>query len=94
MHSTDLIHKNIRLSGLVQGVGFRYAARNIALLLDIKGFVRNMPNGDVYIEAEGLRVQVEEFIAWCKEGPPRAKVEKVDVVDGDTEGYAEFGLKY
>jgi acylphosphatase len=94
MHSTDLIHKNIRISGRVQGVGFRYAARNMASLLGIQGTVRNLSNGDVYIEAEGVRVQMDEFIAWCREGPPRARVVKVEVVEGDMEGYAEFSLKY
>ncbi len=82
------------LSGRVQGVGFRYAARNMASLLGITGFVRNLSNGDVYIEAEGIRVQMDEFIAWCREGPPRARVEKMDVFEGSVEGYAEFGLKY
>jgi len=94
MNSTDMIHKNIRISGRVQGVGFRYAARNMASLLGIKGYVRNLSNGDVYIEAEGIRVQMDEFIAWCRQGPPRARIENMDVVEGSLVGYAEFGLKY
>jgi acylphosphatase len=93
MHSTELIHKNIRISGRVQGVGFRYAARNMASLLGIMGFVRNLSNGDVYIEAEGIRVQMDEFIAWCREGPPRARVEKVEVSDGELRDYQEFIVK-
>ena len=93
MHPTDLIHKNIRISGRVQGVGFRYAARNMAFLLGIQGTVRNLPNGDVYIEAEGKRVQMDEFIAWCREGPPRARVEKVEVIEGEFLGYRNFQIQ-
>ena len=51
----DIIHQNIRISGRVQGVGFRYNAREAAFHYGIKGFIRNQPNGDVYIEAEGPR---------------------------------------
>ena len=92
MTPTDVIHKNIRISGRVQGVGFRYSCRNIAYLLEIKGYVRNLPDGDVYIEAEGERVQVDEFLAWCREGPPRAEVERVEVEDGEVVGFGDFQL--
>jgi len=87
-----IIHKNIRITGRVQGVGFRYACRNIAYLLEIKGFVRNLPDGDVYIEAEGKRVQMDEFLAWCWEGPSRAEVERVEVEDGKVVGFGDFQL--
>jgi len=93
MNSTDMIHKNIRISGRVQGVGFRYAARNMASLLGIKGYVRNLSNGDVYIEAEGIRVQMDEFIAWCRQGPPRARVEKKEISDEELCDYQEFIVK-
>jgi len=46
-------HVNITVKGRVQGVGFRYSAMEAAEELGIKGFVRNMPDGSVYIEAEG-----------------------------------------
>jgi two-component system LytT family response regulator len=53
MSTETTYHKNIRITGRVQGVGFRYSARSLASSLGIKGFVRNLPNGEVYIEAEG-----------------------------------------
>jgi acylphosphatase len=93
MHSDNLSHKNIRISGRVQGVGFRYAARNMASMAGIHGFVKNLSNGDVYIEAEGTPVQVDDFIAWCQQGPPRARVEYLDITEGAVVGYMEFYIK-
>jgi acylphosphatase len=93
MHSENVSHKNIRISGRVQGVGFRYAARNRASLAGIQGFVKNLSNGAVYIEAEGSREQVDEFIAWCRQGPPRARVEYVDITEGEVVGFGEFFIK-
>jgi acylphosphatase len=86
----DIIHRNIRVSGRVQGVGFRYNAREAASHYGIMGFIRNQPNGDVYIEAEGTRTAVDEFIAWCRQGPPRAKVYAVDITEGEVRGFGEF----
>jgi acylphosphatase len=93
MHSENLSHKNIRISGRVQGVGFRYAARNMASLVGIQGFVKNLSGGEVYIEAEGNREQVDEFIAWCRQGPPRARVEYLDITEGAVIGFQEFFIK-
>jgi acylphosphatase len=85
-----LCHKNIRLSGRVQGVGFRYNAREAASQYGIVGFIRNQPNGDVYLEVEGSRPAVDEFIDWCREGPPRARVDSVDITEGEVRGFGEF----
>jgi acylphosphatase len=65
----------------------------MASLLGIKGFVSNLSNGDVYIEAEGDPVQVNEFIAWCRQGPPRARVEYLDISEGPAGGYREFFIR-
>jgi len=93
MEPKIIIHKNIRITGRVQGVGFRYSARIMASTLDIHGFVRNLPNGDVYIEAEGNPNQLEEFIQWCRQGPIRAKIKVVDVYDGELVGFEGFVVK-
>ena len=87
---SPLIHINIRISGRVQGVGFRYNAREAASHYGISGFIRNQPNGNVYIEAEGARAAVDEFIAWCRQGPPRSRVDAVDITEGDVQGFGEF----
>jgi acylphosphatase len=59
----------------------------------VHGFVRNLPNGDVYLEAEGEPTVLEEFVKWCKQGPPRAKVTFVDVYGGEVVGFKEFLIK-
>ncbi len=87
------VHKNIRISGRVQGVGFRYNAREAASHYEIMGFIRNQPNGDVYVEAEGTRTSVDEFIAWCRQSAPRARVDAVDVTEGEVRGFGEFMVK-
>jgi len=49
-------------SGRVQGVGFRYTAKNIAMRFDVSGYVRNLPDGRVELIMEGPRQQIEEMI--------------------------------
>jgi acylphosphatase len=93
MNSVNIIRKNIRISGRVQGVGFRYAARNMASMTGIHGFVKNLSSGDVYIEAEGTRARMEDFIAWCRQGPPRARIDHLDITEGAPCGYHEFFIR-
>jgi acylphosphatase len=69
----------IVVRGRVQGVFFRASARDEAERLGLKGLVRNLPDGGVEAIAEGEREQLEEFIAWCRRGPPLAEVEEVRV---------------
>lgn len=88
-----IIHKNIRITGRVQGVGFRYSARQVARELGIKGFIRNLSDGAVYIEAEGTLSNLESFIIWCNDGPPRAVIQYVDVYDGEVKNYHDFTVK-
>lgn len=74
---------SIRVRGCVQGVFFRHSACEKARELNITGFVRNEENGAVYIEAEGEKDALEQFIAWCGSGPELAKVEKTEVSYSD-----------
>lgn len=67
------------ISGKVQGVYFRATARKQASALGIKGFIRNLPNGSVELEAQGEDLPIEEFLLWCHSGPPNAQVDKVCV---------------
>jgi acylphosphatase len=85
-----MVHKNIVILGWVQGVGFRYAARKAAFQYGITGFIRNLPDGSVYIEAEGLETPVNEFIAWCHRGPARAQVDSVSVKEAPLRNFREF----
>ena len=57
----ETFHSTIHFSGHVQGVGFRYQVLQIAKEFDVAGFVRNLPDGRVQLEAEGDREEVEGF---------------------------------
>lgn len=70
---------HLRISGLVQGVSFRYYARQRAHALGLGGWVRNCPDGTVEAVAEGPAEAIEDFIAWARQGPSGALVENVDV---------------
>lgn len=65
---------NIKVKGLVQGVGFRYFVYNRAIKLDLKGYVKNLINGDVEIDVEGERSAIEALIEEVKTGPRFAVV--------------------
>lgn len=82
----------IQVTGYVQGVGFRYSTVREARRLGINGFVRNMPDGSVYIEAEGGREQLERLVKWCNEGP--GYVESVNVASEPPAGYKTFTIRY
>jgi acylphosphatase len=67
----------VRVSGRVQGVGFRYSTERQAYRLRLTGWVRNLPDGDVEILAEAEETTLQELLEWCRRGPPSARVAKV-----------------
>lgn len=77
---------SILVKGKVQGVFYRASTVTKAQQLGVKGFVRNEPDGSVYIEAEGNEEKLNELIAWCRVGPPRARVDEVLVETYSTLG--------
>ena len=83
----------IIVSGRVQGVFYRASTKDQAELLGLKGFVRNEPNGDVYIEAEGDDFQLGKFLDWCKQGPPRSIVQKVITEEREVVGFNNFDVR-
>jgi len=68
------IEAHIIVKGLVQGVGYRYFASSRASRIGVKGFARNLANGDVEIVASAGRSLIEEFIKELKIGPRAAQV--------------------
>ena len=68
---------HIVVSGMVQGVGFRYFIHHHARQLGLTGWVRNLPNGDVEIQAEGNREFVESLVTYARRGPRLAVVSNV-----------------
>ena len=87
------VHKNITITGKVQGVGFRYKCKHQAQLVGVKGFVRNNVDGSVYIEVEGTNLQITQFTKWCYEGPPHARVSNVCIEDGNIVNFKVFDIK-
>lgn len=86
-------HLNIKVSGRVQGVYFRYSAMGKATELKVKGFVRNEEDGSVYIEAEGEDKNLNEFVAWCQKGPDRAIVSEIFVKEGEVMNFVIFEIE-
>ncbi|MHB8417522.1 MAG: acylphosphatase [Myxococcales bacterium] len=74
------------ISGRVQGVFFRHSALAEAQRLGLAGTVRNLPDGGVEVVAEGPRDALDEIEAWCRHGPPLARVEAVSVRRGAARG--------
>jgi acylphosphatase len=70
----------LHILGRVQGVCYRQSAQQIAKSLNLFGWVRNLPDGSVQAEAQGMTCDLEAFVNWCKQGPARAQVEDVKVV--------------
>lgn len=84
-------HINIKVKGKVQGVYFRATTKAVADQLGAKGFVVNLNDGSVYIEAEGDSFTLDSLVEFCHEGPDRAEVESVDVEKtSDIKGFKNF----
>lgn len=67
----------VRTYGQVQGVFFRHTARIRAAELGLTGWARNEDDGSVTVTAEGEEAKLNEFLNWCRTGPPFASVEKI-----------------
>lgn len=68
--------------GRVQGVGFRYATVEQGRRLGLAGWARNLPDGGVEVVAAGAAAAVERLVAWCRQGPPSARVATVERIEG------------
>ncbi len=87
------VHIDITIKGKVQGVGYRYFTNIVASNLNIKGFVKNLVNGDVYVEAEGSTVIINKFINQLKKGPPMARVDRLLKDESQIRGFRLFEIR-
>jgi acylphosphatase len=87
---TPTVRAHVLISGLVQGVSFRWYAIQNARRAGVAGWVRNLDDGRVEAVFEGPQPAVEEMVGWCRDGPPAARVTGTDVVWEEPEGLAEF----
>lgn len=79
-----MVQKRVWISGRVQGVGFRFSTFEYAKQFsDLKGYVRNLPDGRVEALFAGPEEVVGKMIEWAKKGPQTARVERMEVVSED-----------
>ncbi len=87
------IAAHVFVSGRVQGVGYRASTWDMAQLLKLNGWVRNLRDGRVEAMFEGDRAQVKEIIRWCHQGPPAAVVSEVVVEYSPSAGLKGFEVE-
>ena len=90
MGEMKAVRAHLHVSGLVQGVSFRWYAIQHARQKGLGGWVRNLPDGRVEAVFEGPSDAVEDMVRWCHEGPSAARVTDVDVAWETPEGLSEF----
>lgn len=87
----DLLRLRLRITGRVQGVWYRGATEREATRLGVHGWVRNRPDGSVEALVEGAPAAVRALIAWCRTGPPGARVAEIaetsEPANGDLQGF-------
>jgi acylphosphatase len=86
------VRRHLWIAGRVQGVWFREGARAEAQALGVTGFVRNLPDGRVEAALEGPPAAVAAVEAWCRAGPPRARVTTVEAHDERPAGASTFAV--
>jgi acylphosphatase len=89
------IRLRLIIEGRVQGVWFRESTRREAERLGVYGWVRNRPEGTVEAVAEGAEEQVRKLAAWCRHGPPSARVSRVhETEEAFRREFADFDIVY
>lgn len=81
------------IEGEVQGVGFRQACCQRAAELGVCGWVRNLLDGRVEVQAEGTSLQLNELRLWCERGPTTARVRMVRLTHIPLTGDDWFEIK-
>ena len=90
----EIIHRNITVSGKVQGVWFRKFTQERAAILGVQGWVRNTQEGNVYIEAEAESSVMEIFLESVKQGSPLSQVQNMVVEEAPVKYFIAFEILY
>lgn len=86
---------HIFISGRVQGVGFRHFTKTNARKLDLKGWVKNLPDGRVEAVFDGEEKHVQEMLNRCKKGPSASYVKKIEEQTvNESETFSEFKVRF
>jgi len=84
----------VTVKGIVQGVSYRYYTVQMAKRFNVKGWVRNLVNGDVQGCFEGEEMDVKALVDWCWTGPPHASVDEVIEEKGEYTGeFRDFQVR-
>lgn len=86
------VRRRVVVRGRVQGVWFRDSCRREAELAGVAGWVRNRPDRSVEAVFEGPADAVAAIVAWCHEGPIRARVDRVEEIDEPPVGESGFRI--
>lgn len=85
---------HLLIKGRVQGVFFRSSMKEMADLYHVKGWVKNTFSGDVEAVVEGRDRDVDDLIEWCRQGPPAAAVDRVEISWQEPKGdFKAFSIK-
>jgi acylphosphatase len=85
--------RKVVVHGRVQGVFFRDSCRREADSAGVVGWVRNEPDGSVAVFLEGPSAAVQRVVEWCRQGPPHARVERVQVDQAEPTGATTFDVR-
>ena len=86
--------RHVYVSGLVQGVGYRWFCQRTAETGGLAGWVRNLPDGRVELEVEGSPSGVETYLANLRSGPPGARVADLQVERLEPSGEPGFTIRF
>ncbi|MBS3114730.1 acylphosphatase [Candidatus Woesearchaeota archaeon] len=82
------------VSGRVQGVFFRANVGNKANELGLKGYAKNLENGNVEVVAEGDEEKLKELIEFMRKGPGVAKIENIKITPKEPENFKNFDIRH
>ena len=82
----------IKISGIVQGVFFRKFIKEKADELSLKGFIRNLENGDVEVVVEGKDEHTNKMLLICKKGSPHSEVKNMEFEEIKHQGFGDFKI--
>ena len=91
----EKVRVKVTVKGFVQGVGYRYFAVREANNIGLRGYVRNLHNGNVEAVAEGEKDEIDNFIMRLQKGPSFSNVSEVEVEWEDYKGeFNKFDIRF
>jgi acylphosphatase len=85
-------HIELKITGKLKNTGIRFHVMSTAYRYNIVGTVKRLSDTEVLISAEGERIPLDNFLTWCKTGPPGGKIENIEYSEGELMNYSSFEL--